>query len=73
MHTNVKQLFIAHVFVEKQHFCFEIVQYEQTLNTHTSDGTVKKLANTQEKLRQLCWLVCVHSQLRFRTVYGTLH
>ena len=33
----------------KQHFCFEIIQYEQTLNTHTSDGTTKKLSNTQEK------------------------
>ena len=52
---------------------FEIIQYEQTLNTYTSDGTSKKLSNTQEQIRQQCWLVCVHSQLHSHTVYDTLH
>ena len=58
----------------KQHFCFEIIQYEQTLNTHTSDGTTNKLSNTQGKNKTTVLVgVCVRSQLRSRTVYGTLH
>ena len=48
--------------------------HEQTLNTHTSDGTTKKLSNTQGKNKTTVLVgVCVRSQLRSRTVYGTLH
>ena len=62
IHTNCelngKQLFTVHEFVLKQTFCFEVIQYEQTLNTYSSDGTSEKLSGTQEK-NKTTMLVCV--------------
>ena len=50
--------------------------HEQTLSTHTSDGTTKKLSKwlTHEKNKTTVLVgVCVRSQLHSRTVNGTLH
>ena len=43
---------------KKQNFCFEIIQYEQTLHTHSSDQTSEKLPDTKGK-NKTTMLVCV--------------